>query len=356
MKQELYFSNEVASTIEEVVAQINPSKIFVLVDTNTAYFVLPQLQQTSQIIANAKVITIPAGDLNKNLESLSLVWRELTLESASRSSLLINVGGGVVCDLGGFAAATYKRGIHCVNIPTTLLAAVDAAVGGKTAVNFQGLKNQIGVFREPDAVIISSIFFKTLNQHEILSGYAEMIKHALLKSEKEFARVMKFSPIDSLNNNDEYLEMLRDNVAIKADVVKKDPTEKGLRKALNLGHTAGHALEELSLERKNPIAHGYAVAWGLVIDAVLSSMLFNFSSDTLHTLANFVKENYGAYDISCKDYPHLIELMRQDKKNPDADHITFSLLKAPGKLELDAVATSEQISAALDIFCDLMGI
>jgi 3-dehydroquinate synthase len=148
--------------------------------------------------------------------------------------------------------------------------------------------------------------------------------------------------------------MLRDNVAIKAEVVKKDPTEKGLRKALNLGHTAGHALEELSLERRNPIAHGYAVAWGLVIDAILSHMMFKLSSDTLHTLVKFVKENYGVYSINCKDYDHLIELMRQDKKNPDPEHITFSLLRAPGKIELDAVADTEQITAALDIYRDLM--
>jgi 3-dehydroquinate synthase len=354
MKQDLYFSNDVATTIDSIVAEIKPSKVFVLVDTNTAYFVLPEVQRKSSAMSSAKVITIPAGDLNKNLENLALVWRELTLGGASRSSLLINLGGGVVCDLGGFAAATYKRGMACVNVPTTLLAAVDAAVGGKTGINFNGLKNQIGAFKVPDAVVISCAFFGTLPEHEILSGFAEMIKHSLLKSEKEFARVIQFSPQEAVTRPNEFLDMLRDNVAIKAEVVKKDPTEKGLRKALNLGHTAGHALEELSLERRNPIAHGYAVAWGLVIDAILSHMMFKLSSDTLHTLVKFVKENYGVYSINCKDYDHLIELMRQDKKNPDPEHITFSLLRAPGKIELDAVADTEQITAALDIYRDLM--
>jgi 3-dehydroquinate synthase len=356
MKQDIFFTNDVATAVENVVADLKPSKIFVLVDTNTSYFVLPMLQQQSATIKNANVITIPAGDLNKNLDNLAHVWRELTVASASRSALLINLGGGVVTDLGGFAAATYKRGMHCVNIPTTLLAAVDAAVGGKTGINFNGLKNQIGAFRVPEAVIISTVFFNTLSEHEILSGYAEMLKHSLLKSKKEFARVINFSPRESLANPEEFLDMLRDSVSVKADIVKKDPTEKGLRKALNLGHTAGHAIEEMSLEQSNPVAHGYAVAWGLVIDAILSSMLCNLSSDTLHVLASFVKEHYGVYNLNCKDYPHLIELMRHDKKNVDPEHITFTLLNAPGDIKLDAVATADQITAALDIYRDLMGI
>jgi 3-dehydroquinate synthase len=356
MKQELFFSNDVAATLDEIVAQIKPSKIFVLVDTNTLFYALPQLKEKSKHLSDAKIITIPDGDLNKNMESLTFVWRELTNAAATRSSLFINVGGGVVTDLGGFAAATYKRGMHCVNIPTTLLGAVDAAVGGKTGINFNGLKNQLGVFKVPDAVIISSVFFKTLSKRELLSGFAEMLKHSLLKNEKEFARIIKFSPLDALSNPDDFLEMLKDNVAVKADIVKQDPTEKGLRKALNLGHTAGHAIEELSLERHNPVAHGYAVAWGLVIDAILSSMMFNLSSDTLQTLAAFVKENYGVYDVNCKEYAHLIDLMRQDKKNADPEHITFSLLSAPGKIELDSVVSPEEITAALDIYRDLMGI
>jgi 3-dehydroquinate synthase len=356
MKQDILFTNEVAQAIDDVVKQLNPSKVFVLVDTNTAYFVLPLVQSKSAVVRDAKIITIPAGDLNKNLESLNLVWRELTTAAATRSSLLINLGGGVVTDLGGFAAASYKRGMHCVNVPTTLLAAVDAAVGGKTGINFNGLKNQIGAFRVPDAVIISTTFFATLSEHEILSGYAEMMKHSLLKSPAEFARVMNFSPRAAMAHPQEFLDMLRDSVSVKSEIVKQDPTEKGLRKALNLGHTAGHAIEELSLERQNPVPHGYAVAWGLVIDAVLSSMLFNLSSDTLHVLASFVKDHYGAYDISCKDYPHLIDLMRHDKKNADPEHITFSLLSAPGEIKLDTVANTEQITAALDIYCDLMGI
>jgi 3-dehydroquinate synthase len=200
MKQELFFSNDVAATLDEIVAQIKPSKIFVLVDTNTLFYALPLLKEKSKHLSDAKIITIPDGDLNKNMESLTFVWRELTNAAATRSSLFINVGGGVVTDLGGFAAATYKRGMHCVNIPTTLLGAVDAAVGGKTGINFNGLKNQLGVFKVPDAVIISSVFFKTLSKRELLSGFAEMLKHSLLKSEKEFARIIKFSPLDALSN------------------------------------------------------------------------------------------------------------------------------------------------------------
>jgi 3-dehydroquinate synthase len=356
MKQNILFTNNVAEALEKVVEKLEPISIFVLVDTNTAKFVLPQLQAQSELVKSAKVITIPAGDINKNLDTLTLVWRELTTAAATRNTLLINIGGGVVTDLGGFAAATYKRGMFCVNIPTTLLAAVDAAVGGKTGINFNGLKNQVGAFKEPDAVIVSTCFFNTLPEEEMLSGYAELLKHSLLKNKKEFARALRFNPRAALASPDDFLNILRDSVKIKANIVKKDPTEKGLRKSLNLGHTAGHAFEELSLERANPIPHGYAVAWGLVIDAIISSMLLDMNSEILRTLVNFVKDHYGIYNISCKDYPTIIKLMRHDKKNIDPDHITFTLLKEPGKVMLNAVVSTEQISAALDIYRDIMGI
>jgi len=354
--QDITFTNQVGRAIDALVSSYSPSRVFVLVDVNTSSFVLPLLSADSQAVADATVITCPAGDMNKNLDSLRRIWQVLTDAKASRSAVLVNVGGGVVTDLGGFAAATFKRGIHCINVPTSLLGAVDAAVGGKTGINFGGLKNQIGAFAPADHVVISTVFFNTLSQQELLSGYAEMIKHALLESAATLADVLRYSIVNQPSDSDRLLQLLRESVGIKQAIVEADPTEKGVRRALNLGHTIGHAFEALALKRLAPVPHGYAVAWGLVVEGILSNLIEGFPSDTLHQLASYVRENYGAYDITCDDYPELIALMRQDKKNTDADHINFTLLKVPGTYEINVTASPEQIAEALDIYRDLFGL
>ena len=352
--QDLIFSNDVASHLDALVKKYSPSKLFVLVDENTSKHVLPMLVNESKTVANASVITIAAGDTNKNIESLMLIWTQLVEGGATRKSMMINLGGGVVTDIGGFAGATFKRGIRFVNIPTTLLSAVDAAVGGKTGINFHGFKNEIGAFCEAEAVIISTRFLSTLSSEELLSGYAEMLKHGLISNVDTYNRLLAkdVANIDT----EEMLQLLEESVMVKKRIVEEDPTEKGIRRALNLGHTAGHAFESLALQRKSPIPHGYAVAWGLVVELILSHMQLKFPSIELTRLATYIYENYGAFHITCDDYDALIEFMRHDKKNDSANAINFTMLKQVGDIHIDCIAPEDDIKTALDIYRDFMHI
>ena len=348
MTQRPHYSNDVNTTLNFLIEGGNYNAVIVLVDTNTRRLVLPQLS----CLDNACVIEIPCGDENKTLTSLTHVWQELQQCGATRHSLLINLGGGMVTDLGGLAAATFKRGIPFINVPTTLLAAVDAAVGGKTGINYGGLKNEIGVYAPALHVIVSTCFFTTLPLREVKSGFAEMLKHAMLSSQEDFTRLLNFS-FDSIDQ-DKLLELLRSSVKVKERFVIDDPTEQGLRKALNLGHTVGHAFESMAIERHQPVPHGYAVAWGLVVETVLSHMLLEFPSSQLYSLASFVKDNYGAYHFTCDHYPHLLDLMRHDKKSL-AGEINCTLLKACGEPVVDNNISTNNLTAALDIYRDLMG-
>ncbi|MDE5722659.1 MAG: 3-dehydroquinate synthase [Paramuribaculum sp.] len=354
MSQILVFNNEVAAAIEAIVDEAKPNGLFVITDSNVRREVLPALAEQSAAVAGACVIECEPGDEAKNLSSLSEIWSRLVAGGCSRSSLIINIGGGVVTDMGGFAAATFKRGVKFINVPTTLLAAVDAAVGGKTGINFEGLKNEIGVFQEAVAVIISTCFFRSLPREELLSGYAEMLKHGLLDSEEAIDRLLAF-PIEDCDDPKELLQLLKKSVTVKQRIVEEDPHERGLRKALNLGHTMAHAMEGLAMKTGAHLAHGYAVARGLVADLVLSHMKHGFPSERLHSVAQFVKSRYGAPEFTCDDYDTLIGLMRHDKKNTDPQTINFTLLAAPGDIRLDSTATPEEIAAALDITRDLLG-
>ena len=352
--QDLIFSNDVASQLDALVEKYNPSKLFVLVDANTRELVLPQFMTESKIVSQATIITIAAGDTNKNIESLIDIWDQLVEGGATRKSLMINLGGGVVTDIGGFAGATFKRGIRFINIPTTLLSAVDAAVGGKTGINFHGYKNEIGAFCEAEAVIISTRFLSTLSQEELLSGYAEMLKHGLISNADIYNRLLANDVVNI--ETEDMLQLLQESVMVKKHVVEEDPTEKGIRRALNLGHTAGHAFESLALQRKSPIPHGYAVAWGLVVELVLSHMHLQFPSNELTRLATYIYDNYGAFNITCDDYQALIEFMRHDKKNDSANEINFTMLKNVGDIHIDCIATEDNIKTALDIYRDFMHI
>ena len=304
-------------------------------------------QSLSQAIAEpAERITIGATDANKTLDSLSHVWSELQRLGATRHSLMVNLGGGMVTDLGGFAASTFKRGISYINIPTTLLSMVDASVGGKTGINFGGLKNEIGVFNNARSVILDTVFLKTMDEENLLSGYAEMLKHGLISNEPMWAELMRFSPLTS--NLQPLAKMVADSVAVKQRIVLEDPTEQGIRKALNLGHTAGHAFESLALERK-PVLHGYAVAWGLIVELWLSCVKTGFPQDKMRQTVSFILEHYGRMTITCDDYPHLLELMHHDKKNTGSD-INFTLLGGIGDIRINQTASEEEIKEALDFY------
>ena len=354
MKQKLIFTDSPAQALSELVQELAPKgKVFILADNVTAELCFP-LVSSCAVLADTCRITLPAGDGAKNLESLSAVWEAMTTNGGTRHSLLINLGGGMVTDLGGFAAATFKRGIDFINIPTTLLSAVDAAVGGKTGINFLGLKNEIGAFAPAVGVIVSAAFYATLPQVELLSGYGELLKHALIDSPDALAKALQFDILTA--DPTLLLPLVEESVAVKERIVAEDPFEHGLRRALNLGHTSAHALESLAMRRNTPVPHGVAVAYGLVIDLVLSHLLLGFPSSLLHDVAGYVKRNYPAPVIDCKDYPELIDLMRHDKKNIVAASIDFTLLHAPGKVALDCIVPPSEITAAIDIARDLLGV
>jgi 3-dehydroquinate synthase len=293
---------------------------------------------------HAHPIVIGATDTHKTLDTVTQVWTALQQMGATRHSLLINLGGGMVTDLGGFAASTFKRGLSYINIPTTLLSMVDASVGGKTGFNFGGLKNEIGVFNNADCVILDTTFLQTLDQENILSGYAEMLKHGLISNEKTWAELLNFN----LTDLEQLGSMLAENVAVKQRIVTEDPTEHGIRKALNLGHTAGHAFESLALERK-PILHGYAVAYGLVVELYLCCVKTGFPQDKMRQTVTFIKEHYGRMNITCDDYPKIIELMHHDKKNVGSA-INFTLLGGIGDIRINQTATEDEIKDALDFY------
>ena len=373
MQQQIIISNDIEHDLATAVAESEHDRVFVLTDYTTHECCLPKV---AALLAqyDAVPITIPHGDQHKTLGALGDVWTALQQGGATRHSLLINLGGGMVTDLGGFAAATFKRGINFINIPTTLLAMVDAAVGGKTGINFGGLKNEIGAFADARFVIINTCFLDTLDAENLCSGYAEMLKHALISDERMWAEHVNFD----LSQPDlaELQRMVAESIAVKERIVAEDPHEHGIRKALNFGHTIGHALEEFALQqatlsggavvstapenkptsggavvstapKKRPLLHGYAVAFGLIGELYMSARKAGFPTERLHQTARFIRENYAQTEFTCNDYPTLLNLMRHDKKNTSGV-INFTLLHDIGDIRINQTATDEEIREALD--------
>ena len=347
--QKVVMSHDLEEVLTAAVAECEKDRLFILTDETTKALCLPVIERYD-CLKGAQVITIGATDTHKTLDSLVHVWEALGEGGATRHSLLINLGGGMVTDLGGFAASTFKRGINYINIPTTLLSMVDASVGGKTGINFRGLKNEIGVFNNAATVILDTQFLKTLDAENILSGYAEMLKHGLIDSEAHWAELVNFSlgNIESIETLGNLSKILEKSVAVKQRIVTEDPTEHGIRKALNLGHTAGHAFESFALKHQ-PILHGYAVAYGLVCELYLSCIKTGFPTDKMHQTVNFIHEHYGKMAITCDDYPQLMELMTHDKKNV-AGIINFTLLGGIGDIRINQTATKDEIYEALDFY------
>ena len=346
MLENVIITQELEKDLYQAIADIQPDKLFVLTDSNTREACLP-LIQSWPCMAGAQSITIAATDDHKDVTALGEVWSALSRGGASRHSCLINLGGGMITDLGGFAAATFKRGIPFINIPTTLLSMVDASVGGKTGVNFNGLKNEVGVFRDANRVLLSTCFLNTLDTENIRSGYAEMLKHGLLSTPEMWRELMAF-PLET-PDMELLQQMIGRSVAVKADIVEADPLERGIRKALNLGHTVGHAFESWAMLRKTPILHGYAVAFGMVVELYLSVAKCGFPTSLLRQATRFIDDYYGTLPITCKDYPTLLELMTHDKKNQDG-HINFTLLGNIGDIRINQNASKEEIEEALDFF------
>lgn len=343
--QQIIKSNKITDDLVYILDKIKFDKLFILTDEHTDIHCYP-LISSLPIINEAKRVVVPAGDSNKSIENLTHVWKFLTANGATRHSLLINLGGGVITDLGGFAAATFKRGINYINIPTTLLGAVDAAVGSKTGINFEGYKNEIGAFYPAKHIIISSEFMNTLTSKDILSGYAEMIKHALLDSESTWKEILEFD----LENIDYKLlnDLVMESVSIKQRIVEQDPFEKNIRKALNLGHTVGHALESFALENEKPVPHGYAVAWGLIAELYLSHKVCAFPKELLETASKFIHQNYGSFSVDKTDYEALYKFMIHDKKNV-GDTINFTLLAEIGDIKINQTVDKSLIFEAFDL-------
>lgn len=346
MKQRIILSKDIENEIAEAISECRHDRLFVLTDEHTREACWPRLRDFLSL-KDATLITIKAGDTHKDIASVSDVWRSLQEGGATRHSCLINLGGGMVTDLGGFAASTFKRGIDFINIPTTLLAMVDASVGGKTGVNFGGLKNEIGVFCDSRFVILDTLFLNTLDHDNICSGYAEMLKHGLLSDDRMWSELLTF-PL--CNPDLQRLQlMLAQSVRVKEKVVEADPLEKNIRKALNLGHTVGHALESLAMRKGQPVLHGYAVAWGLACELFISNIKEGFPTDKLRQTAAFIRENYSLPMVTCDDYPELYRLMTHDKKNT-AGIINFTLLADVGDIRINRTATKDEIFEALDFY------
>ena len=340
-------TDRVEAELMAVVKSLAVDRFFVLVDENTAELCLSQVDLSE---FDPYIIKVKAGDESKTIDTAIKIWNELVDNGATRSSLLVNLGGGVVTDLGGFVAATFKRGMRFVNIPTTLLGVIDAATGGKTGINFRGLKNEIGTFALPEKVLINPQFFETLDFKNRLSGYAEMVKHALIADPILLEQTLAYD-LDEFDSGRLSL-LLKQNLDIKEAIVERDPNEKGQRKALNFGHTVGHAFESLSYEVNRPMLHGFAVIWGMVVELYLSFIKLRFNKDVLMSIVTFAKEYYGTFPYSCKQYDKLYELMTHDKKN-SGEQINFTLLAGIGDVRINQNVTKEEVFEALDFIREI---
>jgi 3-dehydroquinate synthase len=333
--------------LAEWVAKRSFSKTIILTDNNTARFCLPVLSQGLKIRFHH--ITIASGENSKSIDNATYIWNQLLEAEADRNALLINLGGGMIIDLGGFCAATYKRGISFINIPTTLLAMVDAAIGGKTAVNIGHYKNQVGLFAEADKVFINPVYLQTLPERELVAGYAEVLKYGLI-SDKGLWDKLKATPPQTIT---EWKEIINTCVSIKKEIVKADPKENGFRKILNFGHTIGHAIESYSLEAGNkPVLHGEAVAIGMIAEAWLSFEKSGLETPELEEITTALQSILTIKWPKKPDYDQLYDYMLKDKKNKDRE-VRFVLLMNIGDPEFDIYCSYEEICRALDYYFSL---
>ena len=314
----------------------NYDKFFVLTDENI-YRVYSSLIASLLPEKEVTKIVIPAGEESKSIENVVFIWNKLLEAKAGRDALLINLGGGTITDIGGFAASTYKRGIDFINVPTTLLAMIDASIGGKNGINFNNYKNQIGLFSEPNSVIINPNFLKTLNERELMSGLAEMMKYAFIADES-------LLDLDS----DNYLDFIEKAATIKEDIVSLDMKETGLRKILNFGHTIGHALESYYLEKENYLTHGEAVALGIYSALYLSVKYCGLDDKWLFFYEMWFKGNLNLMNLNGFDVDAIYSYLSYDKKNKGGKP-QFVLISAPGKPKIDVEVFDEDIKESIAI-------
>ncbi|KGO81668.1 3-dehydroquinate synthase [Flavobacterium cauense R2A-7] len=341
----VYFNDAIYTFLSETLRPEVYSKVFVLADSKTSVYCLPDFLANLATEVPLEIIEFEAGEHFKNIETCFEIWSALTELGGDRKSIIINLGGGVVTDLGGFVASTYKRGIEYINVPTTLLAMVDASIGGKNGVDLGSLKNQIGTITTPKAVLIDTNFLTTLPANEMRSGLAEMLKHGLIQN-KEYWN--KFKNLSGLNTDD--LDVLiYESIQIKNNIVSQDPTENGIRKALNFGHTLGHAIESYFLDNneKTPLLHGEAIAVGMVLESFLSLKKDLITAEEYFEIKTVILDMFGKVEFSQNDIEAIIVLLIHDKKN-EFGKVQFALLDGIGNVKINQFTTNELISSAFE--------
>lgn len=339
--EHIVFTTDSSMVLAELLRGVRHEQLFIVADKHTVGFCDKLLEKVDWIPLNVAVVD--CGEENKSLDSVARIWSVLSKRGARRSSILLCVGGGMVTDMGGFAASTFKRGMRCIYVPTTLLAQVDASLGGKTGINFDGLKNEIGTFKEPERVIIDVMFLRTLPVRERMAGFAEMVKHGLLSDVEYLDRLLTCDTNEP--SREEFLDLLKRSISVKNEIVTQDPLEKGVRKALNFGHTIGHAIESCSVMRHENLSHGESVALGMIAELYLSVRGKGFPEERYHRVRDFIKRYYPTYPVM--EYADtLCELMSHDKKN-DRKGLNFTLLENVGQFSVDNYCSRELVVEAL---------
>ena len=344
---DIVFNESGYDALNVLLLQSNYSKIFVIVDEHThEHCLAPFLGKLATEIP-IEIIEISFGEINKTIETCTGVWDALANLDADRKGLIINVGGGVVTDLGGFVASTFKRGMDFINVPTSLLSMVDASVGGKTGVDLGTLKNLIGVINNPQMVLIDDVFIDTLPPEELRSGLAEMYKHGLVADRAYWDKLKNLSAMTT----DDLSQLIYESIIIKNDIVIEDPREQNVRKALNYGHTLGHAIESycLASEDRTTLLHGEAIAIGMILESFISVALTGLSQDELDEITATFNDMYDAVAFAKADITSIIEYLKYDKKNANGQ-INFVLLESIGKPVIDKQVSNELIHAAFDYY------
>lgn len=343
----IYFNEEGYVFLNSCINNNRYSTIFILVDSNTNAFCAPKFLQMLSTEIPIEIIEIEAGESLKNITTCTEIWTILNELGADRKSLIINLGGGVITDLGGFIAATYKRGIDFINVPTTLLGMVDAAIGGKNGVDLGILKNQIGTITAPKMLLIDTQFLETLPQREMRSGLAEMLKHGLIYDQSYWSKFIDFSNL----NTDDLDALIHRSVEIKNEIVSQDPLENGLRKALNFGHTLGHAIESYFLETEKPLLHGEAIAIGMVLESYISKEESLISVEEYSQIKQVVQHFFDMIIFSQNDIEAIIKLLVHDKKT-EYGKVQFVLLTSIGKCAINQVVENQEIEKSFYRYLD----
>jgi 3-dehydroquinate synthase len=350
MQHQVEVTSSIATSLSQFLASNTYSKIAVLCDQNTYQYCFPKIK--SLLPSGTLLMQIPSGEEAKTLQSCQRIWEFMTEAKLDRKALMINLGGGVIGDMGGFCASTYKRGIDFIQIPTTLLSQVDASVGGKLGIDFYSsdgnvFKNHIGVFNQPKTVLIDTAFLETLDPRELRSGFAEVIKHCLIADKQKWEQIRQTAYTEQ-----NWTDLVQHSVDIKKLITEEDPHEKGLRKILNFGHTLGHAVESYFLNTKKKLLHGEAIAVGMISESYLAMKLGYIQPEELAEISNFILSIYGKAEISDKEIKHILPLTRQDKKN-EHDSILFSLLEKVGEANFNIALDDDQMEDGLHYYQSL---